>query len=102
MKKNGIEAEVWSQKDLKARYGENVGKMTPGKLEVKVPKDKIQKFIKLKEGDIYQTSSERPTLARAPKGGVILTRDGNFDKLPKNMVVKEKTTSTVLQAEPSL
>ena len=102
MKKNGIEAEVCSQTDLKERYGENVGKMTPGKLEVKVPKDKIQKFIILKEGDIYQTSSGRPTLARAPKGGVILTRDGNFDEMPKNMVVKEKTTSTVLQAEPSL
>jgi hypothetical protein len=102
MKKNGIEAEVCSQKDLKERYGENVGEMTPGKLEVKVPEDKIQKFIKLKEGDIYQTSSERPTLAKAPKGGVILTKDGNFDEMPKNMVVKEKTTSTVLQAERDL
>ncbi len=99
MKKNGIEAEVCSQKDLKERYGENVGEMTPGKLEVKVPQSKIQKFIKLNEGDIYQISSERPTLAKAPAGGIIFTKDGNFDEMPENMVVKEKATSVVLQTE---
>ncbi|MBQ2885372.1 MAG: hypothetical protein IJE43_16720 [Alphaproteobacteria bacterium] len=102
LQKEGISAEVLSENALVETFGVDAKKLTVGKLDVKVPKDKIQKFIKLKEGDIYQTSSGRPTLARAPKGGVILTRDGNFDEMPKNMVVKEKTTSTVLQAEPSL
>lgn len=95
LQNEGISATVCSQEELREKYGEDAGKMTPGKLEVRVPKDKIQKVAKLKEGDIYQVSENSSTLAKVNKGGVFVSAKGAIEEGASNVVVENVKSASV-------